>query len=488
MKDFKSVKLALAAGMVASPAVSTLASAVNNSIVFAKDESAAQETSLKKNFFLSFIENAVDPEGVTYQDGVIAVKDKVVYEDNSKDSVITISNPSALVGAKEGDVFILEEYEPVAKAFKIMSMKNTDNGGIEVIKSININTDSTKNIVSRIKSLPKEAKSLEDAMNEVGLSNEFVKAFKDSFDTAYSELFKDVDSVDTNSEEKVAEYVKSVNKRLISDGYSTSVYNIVSIIETLSNDNVIVAMPTLTEDEVKNLNTILTQFIGTYNSIQSDSGSYSHVYDDLMTSFKDKCSEIAANHIKDITGDNNTGTTAPSDNNNTKAEDKGDNSSSTSTDEVKTGDFSGEFTLTEIPAACNEQYLKTHKVTDETDSSKNHEYQYYNVVARDSDGKEISMMALANNENVDVLNNYHDGDKVTIDYTVSKCTDGQYDYVINKMTKVGSSDSDATSDATKTGENADTGLRNNNIYYVVGIGVAAVGLGALAYTKKKKQK
>lgn len=52
------------------------------------------------------------------------------------------------------------------------------------------------------------------------------------------------------------------------------------------------------------------------------------------------------------------------------------------------------------------------------------------------------------------------------------------------MSKKGAS---ATADATKTGENANTGIQNNGIYYAVGLGVAAVGVGALLYAKKKKE-
>ena len=136
------------------------------------------------------------------------------------------------------------------------------------------------------------------------------------------------------------------------------------------------------------------------------------------------------------------------------------------------------------PTVFDSTTLKTHSVSGQEDTAKNHEYQYYEVTLKGEDGQEVKMMALANNDNVDALKNAAVGDTMTVNYTVSKCSDGSYDYVINKMSKKGAS---ATADATKTGENANTGIQNNGIYYAVGLGVAAVGVGTLLYAKKKKE-
>lgn len=490
--SFNGIKIALAAGMVASPAVSCL-TAVNN-VALAKEQDGTSTNTLKKNTFLSLVESTTGSSDIIYQDGVIVESQKVTV--SLGESEMTVSKTDKLSKAKDGDVVVLTNTTQGVQTLKVLSIQDENNETFkisytapelkEVIKSLKTDASQNSDIINQIKALPNSVEKLMEAYKKAGISSRFISLLQEGFNSTYSDLFSEIDKVDITDKNAVNTYIEQVNSKILDEGYATNAYNIVKIVESMTDETALNNLSNINADDMKSLNKVLDLFMDVYDSDGVTQEDKEKAYNEFLSSFKD-----VINNMDKSENNSNQNQTSSDGSSNDSNQNQTDNSNSAKTDsdskETKTGDFSGTFTLTEIPAECSEQYLKIHDVTDEKDASKSHSYNYYRVVAKDSDGNEIAMMALANDDNVEILKNYKDGEKVTVEYTVSECSqaDGGYDYVINKMTKADSDE--AKTDETTTGTNADTGLQNNNIYYIVGIGVAAIGIGAIVYNKKKKE-
>lgn len=491
---FNSLKALMAVGMVTSPAISTVSTMSN--VVLAKEDSSA--STISNNFFMSFIDSMTTPEGITYKDGVTVIKEKINSLDYGTEHRIILGD-ERVANLKEGDIFVLENIGDTGKAFKVVSVSPTKEGDYfegakyeikysdpelsEFVKSINISSESNTNMIARIKNSKEKFSSAAKAMKEAGFSSKFIELLQNDYEKAYDELFDGLDSVNSENQSEVDAFVKSVNSKITAAGYNTSVYNIISTIETLSGDEMVQKVKKISSSDVNSVNQVLDSFLEFYQSGAITDIQKAEAYDTFVKSLTEVCKEIA-NKQPDNSGNNQESTQTPGtsqgESTNKTEESKKDENTAT----IQTGDFEKDFTLLSAPTVFDSTTLKTHSVSGQEDTAKNHEYQYYEVTLKGEDGQEVKMMALANNDNVDVLKNAAVGDTMTVNYTVSKCSDGSYDYVINKMSK---KDAAATADATKTGENANTGIQNNGIYYAVGLGVAAVGIGALVYTKKKKE-
>ena len=491
---FNSLKALMAVGMVTSPAISAVSTMGN--VVLAKED--ASTSTLSNNFFMSFIDSMTTPEGITYKDGVTVIKEKINSLDYKAEHRIVLGD-ERVANLKEGDIFVLEHFGDSGKAFKVISVSSVNDGDYfegakyeikysdpelsEFVKSMNISSESNANMITRIKNSKEKISSAAKAMKEAGFSSKFIELLQNDYEKVYDELFDGMDYVNSEIQSEVDAVIKSVNSKITAAGYNTSVYNIVSTIETLSGDEMAQKIKNISSSDVNSVNQVLDSFLEFYQSGALANIQKAEAYDTFVKSLTEVCKEIAnkqANNSENNSGNAQTPGTSQGESTGKTEENKKDEN----TTDAQTGDFEKDLTLVFVPTVFDSTTLKTHSVSGQEDTAKNHEYQYYEVTLKGEDGQEVKMMVLANNDNVDALKNAVVGDTMTVNYTVSKCSDGSYDYVINKMSKKGAT---ATTDTTKTGENANTGIQSNGIYYAVGLGVAAVGVGALVYAKKKKE-
>lgn len=488
----KGIKLVLSASAFVAPVVSVLST--TQTIVSAEEN----DVTVTGNLFLDFVNSTTTPEGITYRKGVI-VLDEVNYTDETEGQSINVETDK-LDSVDEGDVFVIKSYNSgEGKAFKVVEATKGEEGHVvvkytvpeltEVVKSINVTTTSKSKMITRIKASKTTMESAVKKMTDAGFSTRFTGMMQESYTSVYATIFEGVDEVDEADVDAEDAYIKKVNQRLIEAGYTTSVKNIISTIEKMASDDMSTSISKLSADEMKSVNAVLDAFVDTYSNASASDSTKQEAFETLISGLETVQDELNKAHKNDVqtsgsSAETKTDTTTNSETNASG----GSTTTDTSTQDVKTGDFSGEFVISEMPASFDESTLKVHSVQGET-GVDNHEYNYYRVVVG-ADGKTTEMMALANNDNVEVLKGYTDGAKIKVSYTVSKCTDGAYDYVITKMEKVDTTTGATATDETTTvtGTNADTNVQNNGIYYAVGLGVAAVGLGAVVYKKKKEVK
>lgn len=479
----RGIKLALSASAAMAPVMPVISSV--STVI-----SAEETDSISDNLFLNFISSVSPAEGVTYKKGVTVISDSVNYVDETEGGTISVETDK-LNDLGEGDIFVLTEYnEGEGKSFKVVSVEKTETGATvkytepelsEVVKSYNVVTTSKSQMISRIKNSKTVMEEAIKKMTDAGFSTNFTSMMQTSYDEIYGKVFEGVDDVDATDLTAENTYVKEVNSRLINAGYKTSATDIISTIESFNSTDTEKAIAKLNVDDIKSVNLVLDTFATVYSGATSG-GIKTEAFNTMvsgLTTLKDELSEEHKDDAQSSTNKTDTSQTTETTDQTTSTTD------STTTQDVQVGDFSGEFIISEMPTKFDETTIKAHSVTAQ-DGVEAHEYSYYRVVVG-ADGKETEMMALANNDNVTVLQNYEDGVKVKVSYTVSKCVDGKYDYVITKMEKVNSA-AETTETATLTGTNADTNVQNNGIYYAVGLGVAAVGLGAVVVKKKKETK
>lgn len=480
----KGIKLALSASAAMAPVMPVISSV--STVI-----SAEETDSISDNLFLNFMSSVSPAEGITYKKGVTVINDSVNYDDETEGGTISVETDK-LNDLGEGDIFVLTKYnEREGKPFKVVSVETAETGATvkytepelsEVVKSYNVVTTSKSQMISRIKNSKTVMEEAIKKMTDAGFSTNFTSMMQASYDEIYGKVFDGVDDVDATDLTAENTYVKEVNARLINAGYKTSATDIISAIENFNSTNTEKAIAKLSVDDIKSVNLVLDTFATVYSGATS-AGIKTEAFNTMvsgLTTLKDELSEEHKDDTQSTTNKTDTSQTTTETTKQTTS-----TTDSTTTQDVQVGDFSGEFIISEMPTKFDETTIKAHSVTTQ-DGVEAHEYSYYRVVVG-ADGKETEMMALANNDNVTVLQNYEDGVKVKVSYTVSKCVDGKYDYVITKMEKVDST-VETTESATLTGTNADTNVQNNGIYYTVGLGVAAVGLGAVVIKKKKETK
>lgn len=338
-------------------------------------------------------------------------------------------------------------------------------------------------MISRIKNSKTAMEEAIKKMADAGFSTNFTGMMQSSYNEIYGTVFEGVDSVDETDLTAENKYVKEVNSRLIAAGYKASATDIIETIEKFNSSDVQKAIAKLTVDDIKSVNLVLDTFASVYSGATTDSKTKVEAFDALISGLTTVKDELLNEH-KDDSQSTTQKTDASKGTGADTADEKTSTTDSATSQDAQVGDFTGEFIISEMPAKFDETTLKVHSVTSQ-DGIEAHEYSYYRVVVG-ADNKETEMMALANNDNVSILQNYEDGTKVKVSYTVSKCIDGKYDYVITKMEKVTPATTSAAEETTLTGTNADTNVQNNGIYYAVGLGVAAVGLGVVVIKKKKE--
>lgn len=460
----KNLKLFLAGSMAASSGISAASALSYSNIVMAKENDIIITT---ENYY---------KDGVTYKEGVFLVGKDYEFNRDDETKTLTFKDNEGFDSLTSGSIIVFGK----ADIFKIDSISRTEGNVVatytipnneEFIKGIDINSSekTVEDYLNELVGMPEKMEDVLDIFENAGISKDFIGIIRDVVD----ELDKAIDADEVNeliqSGDKAAmeKYLDEINKVLEDEGYDYTIQEILDQVYNLDYKELEEQLKNLSEEDVKEINKYLDTFA---EIITDESLTEDEKMEKILSIMEDIFGNIETPDI-DVGGGDKEQPSNPSD------ETTGNNGE---TSKTEVGDFSGIFTITSIPSTFDGTTLRTHMAFSEEIGS--HSFAYYPITVKDKKGGTFEMMCDTTEENINFLKSYQAGTEVMVYYTVSECTKGDYDYRVTKLEKVNNGTN------AETGGQADTGLKNNSIYYALALVAATLGIGYIVISKKKQTK